>query len=187
MNSTDITREADYEETNDGEIEHQETDHQDTYEEEQHHQTDIVNHKLFIEKTSTTEIPPSKEEPIELEESLHEDDLCTEDPEMIEEVNDLPSTEYEVVDEFEKECAATEEVAPIDEIVDSNDPTTEEQEDDFTIDIDPRYNHLCGKKLLADITIVKETFEKGTIIDAALIQFAIINNAIVKVIMNTDD
>ncbi|AKL94757.1 hypothetical protein CACET_c12920 [Clostridium aceticum] len=59
--------------------------------------------------------------------------------------------------------------------------------EDMTIEIDQRYNHLCGKKLLEDITIIKETYEKGTLIDAPLIQFAITNNAIVKLIMNTED
>ncbi len=60
-------------------------------------------------------------------------------------------------------------------------------EDNLTIEIDSRYNYLMGKKLLEDIEIAKETYKKDTLIDAALIEFAICNNGIVKVIMNTED
>lgn len=53
--------------------------------------------------------------------------------------------------------------------------------------IDPRYSYLLEKKLLENITIAGKTFNSGTIIDSQLVQFALDNNAIVKVIMSSED
>ncbi len=80
-----------------------------------------------------------------------------------------------------------EEIVEAMENIRENEVQPKTNEDEIATEIDPRYNHLCGKKLLENITIVKETYKKGTLIDESLIQFAINNNAIVKVIMNTED
>jgi len=61
------------------------------------------------------------------------------------------------------------------------------QDHPLDIEIDERYKYLHGKKLLEDITIAKKVYPKDTLIDPYLIQFAINNNSILKVIMNTED
>lgn len=182
-------------EINTEEAKHQKTDEQAPYEDEQQNQTDMVNQKLFKEEFSTAVIPQSAEEPNEIVMFNANRDavesIChshQEGTEINEKVTTLPSDGYEVLDEIVEETATAEKAAPFEGPIDSVvENIKEDTDEEFTIDIDPRYKHLCGKKLLADITILKETFQKDTLIDAALIQFAIINNAIVKVIMNTDD
>ncbi len=140
----------------------------DGKDDDEEQQTNFITDKLILES--------------ELASIQQLNDQHTENLEAVEELNEYPTEGTEAV---ESNDYPTRILETIEEIVDSE--VNPKDEVDLTIEIDERYNHLCGKKLLEDITIVKETYEKGTLIDAALIQFAINNNAIVKVIMNTED
>lgn len=53
--------------------------------------------------------------------------------------------------------------------------------------VDEKYAYLCGKQLLEGIDIDDTFYDKGTIIDADLINHAIGNNAIVTVIVNAEE
>lgn len=53
--------------------------------------------------------------------------------------------------------------------------------------VDSKYAYLYGKQLLEDIDIEDTFYEKGTIISADMIKHAIMNNAIVKLIVNAED
>ena len=116
---------------------------------------------------------------------LSDHDLSIEEPDYMHQLSNHSTEETETVEdisEIETESNDTEKGLAVEGEI-----TSKSKEEELTIEIDERYNHLCGKKLLENITILKETYTKGTTIDAALIQFAINNNAIVKVIMNTED
>lgn len=68
-------------------------------------------------------------------------------------------------------------------------PSTENvtQQEEYADHIDARYKYLLGKRLLDNITIATESFARDSIIDGKLIQFALDNNGIVKVIMNSEE
>ena len=53
--------------------------------------------------------------------------------------------------------------------------------------VDAKYAYLCGKLLLEGIEIEETFYDKGTSIDAEMIKHAIVNNAIVKVIVNAEE
>lgn len=66
-------------------------------------------------------------------------------------------------------------------------PVCHEEDKKDVPNIDAKYVYLCGKQLLEEIEIEGTLYNKGTIIDADLIKRAIVNNAIVKVIVNAED
>ncbi|SCY31024.1 PRC-barrel domain-containing protein [Alkaliphilus peptidifermentans] len=130
----------------------------------------LINHNLIIESSLA---------------SIQQlNDHHTETAVAEEVITDRPTEGADTIIEFSDQ--PIENTAALEEITESENNPQDNQEE-FAIEIDERYRHLCGKRLLEDIVIVKETYNKGTIIDAALIQFAINNNSIVKVIMNTED
>lgn len=78
-------------------------------------------------------------------------------------------------------------VSPVEEeVVVENEPILND-ETHRDSDVDPRYSYLLGKRLLGSINVAEETFNRGVIIDSYLVQLALDNNAIVKVIMNSED
>ncbi|MEW9125086.1 MAG: hypothetical protein AB2421_20415 [Thermotaleaceae bacterium] len=99
---------------------------------------------------------------------------------------------YDLIVETELHSLEESNAHPIDGVNTTEDSKESEiqqkdTQEELTIVIDPRYKHLCGKKLLEDITIVDKSYQKGLLIDASLIQLAISHNSIVKLIMSTED
>ena len=99
--------------------------------------------------------------------------------------NDLSlSIKKEAINESANIQTNNEDLVDTTETISATDKTTKEEID---CTVDPRYKYLLGKKLLKDITIASQSFNKDVIIDDNLIQFALDNNAIVQVIMNSED
>lgn len=131
--------------------------------------------------TKDESVEDSKTQQIDL--SNH--DLSIEEPDYIHQLSN-PSLEEEktVEDIIENEMESKDKEKDLTVESEVNHKNNEEE---LEVEIDERYRYLCGKKLLEDLTIFTEAYTKGTIVDASLIQFAINNNAIVKLIMNTED
>ncbi|SET73510.1 hypothetical protein SAMN05660297_03318 [Natronincola peptidivorans] len=130
-------------------------------------QLGYINTELSLPQDAPAEDPSDSEE-----EEASSNHLTQEEP--LEEVPEKPD------EEACQEAAATE-----DAIESIN--TAFMVDDHISSDIDPRYHYLCGKKLLDGIEIAGTHYAIDTVIDAELIQFALDNNAIVKVIMNAED
>lgn len=133
--------------------------------------TQLVNHKLAIEDgiASIKQLSTPIEDNIDDLNEISDDSI--ESLEASAELNDqYNENTYTIEDSSESEIN-----------------TQDNKDEDLYIEIDDRYKYLIGKSLLEDITIARETYSTGTQIDAALIQFAINNNSILKIIMNTED
>lgn len=147
-------------------------------------ETNIENSTDVVEEDVDAIYSPM-ESPITIDEKhtlSHEDDIHEEANLINHELNleTQPTSIDSSSEEEENNYEDTQEVSKSDtDSIGCDDP--------LDIEIDPRYHHLCGKKLLEDIVIAKETYEEGTTVDAALVQFAIDNNAIIKIIMNTEE
>ncbi|ABR49656.1 hypothetical protein Amet_3530 [Alkaliphilus metalliredigens QYMF] len=133
-----------------------------------------------VNENSADEVEAEQRDLINQELSLDPSPSST--PTPIQEIEDHLVTNTAPVGDVEQDETDTLDVLDIQDV-----QGVQDVQDELAIEIDPRYHYLVGKKLLEEITILKETYKKDTLIDVALIQFAIDSNAIVKVIMNTED
>ncbi|SDK19164.1 hypothetical protein [Natronincola ferrireducens] len=138
----------------------------------------IINSKK-VSPTSASSSPGAY--PVENSLDLLNQELSLDNDPM--DTTEIPAEEHEgieTIQEVLEDTTVTEELQISQEVTSSIEVQIESS-------IDPRYNYLLGKELIEDILIADSTFSKGNIIDANLIQLAMDNNAIVKVIMNAED
>ncbi|WP_089281585.1 hypothetical protein [Anaerovirgula multivorans] len=109
--------------------------------------------------------------------------LAVDEP-SIENSSDILETEESVMEIVEVE-EVSEDEATKEEVIEKESISNHDINRDS--DVDPRYSYLLGKKLLENITVAGKAFNSDTIIDSHLVQLALDNNAIVKVIMSSED